>query len=105
METFPKISTKKLVIHGLNDFMYLNLNLNPQAPQFPGAPGLFFDVDSTPGSPPEDVDDGRIHRLFSRLDSAIWAYCGHYKKKQVKSLTKEEWAVQRPKVHYFLCYK
>ncbi|KAF9457402.1 hypothetical protein BDZ94DRAFT_1273316 [Collybia nuda] len=99
METSPKISEKKLALHGLDDFMYLNLNLNPQAPQFPGAPGLFFDVDSDPGSPPsEDVDDPIPRRLFSRLTSAIWLYCGQYEIRQVLSLTKEEWAIQSPKV-------
>lgn len=101
METFPKISKKKLALHGLDDFMYLNLNLNPQAPQLPGAPGLLFDVDSNPGSPPGDDDDDRIHRLFARLESAIWLYCGQYKMKQVMSLTKEEWAEQLPKVFFF----
>lgn len=102
MGTFPSISEENFALHGLDDFAYLSLDLNPQAPQLPGAPGLFFAVDSEPGSPPAEKDaNDEILRLFSRLQSAIWLYCGQYKMTQVPSLTKEEWGAQLPKVSYF----
>lgn len=103
-ETLPKISEKKLAVHGLNDFMYLNLDFNPHAPQVPGAPGLYFDIDSDPYVLPAEDDWPKIMRLFSRIQPKIWIYCGHYKMNRVHSLTKEEWASQSPKVRLVLLF-
>ncbi|KAJ6544249.1 hypothetical protein B0H19DRAFT_298256 [Mycena capillaripes] len=41
--TFPPISDEYFPKTGLKRFMYLNLLINPQCPEVPGAPGLFFD--------------------------------------------------------------
>jgi hypothetical protein len=96
--TFPKISKKNLALHGLDNFMYLNLDFNPHAPQVPGAPGLFFDVNSDSDTPPSGDERPSTMRLFSRIQRKVWLYCGQYLLKRVASLTKEEWAEQLPKV-------
>lgn len=87
------MAQKFLDVHHMDDFMYLNLNMNPHAPQVPGAPGLFFDADDMV----EPVDDSwsKIKRVFSRIDSAQWEYMGQYKMEPVASLTMEEWNEQR----------
>jgi hypothetical protein len=36
------VPQKKFAVHGLDDFTYPNLDLNPYAPEVSGAPGLFF---------------------------------------------------------------
>ncbi|KAF5374203.1 hypothetical protein D9758_004624 [Tetrapyrgos nigripes] len=43
--TFPKISRKFFEKHGMADFIYINMDYNPHAPQVPGAPGLKFSRD------------------------------------------------------------
>lgn len=41
-ETFPRVAQKFLGEHHMDDFMYLNLDMNPHAPQVPGVPGPAF---------------------------------------------------------------
>ncbi|EPQ59832.1 hypothetical protein GLOTRDRAFT_29443, partial [Gloeophyllum trabeum ATCC 11539] len=48
-DTCPKIKRSRVAIHGLKDFMYLNLELNPYAPKSPGDPGFFFALESISG--------------------------------------------------------
>ncbi|PBK65592.1 hypothetical protein ARMSODRAFT_891695, partial [Armillaria solidipes] len=88
-ESFPRVAQKFLDVHHMDDFMYLNLAMNPHAPQVPGAPGLFFDAD-------EPVDEiSKTRRVFSRIRSKQWEYMGQYKMEPVASLTTEEWNQQR----------
>lgn len=87
--TFPKIANEKFRIHGLDDFMYLNLTYNPSAPQMPGAPGLFC---TTPGRPAYDWP--MVQRVLTRIDNSAWHYVGQYKLTPAPSLTKEEWAAE-----------
>ncbi|KAK0227035.1 hypothetical protein EDD85DRAFT_890796 [Armillaria nabsnona] len=88
-DTFPRVAQSFLREHHMDDFMYLNLAMNPHAPQVPGAPGLFFDAD-------EPVDEfSKTRRVFSRIRSAQWEYMGQYKMEPVASLTTEEWNQQR----------
>ncbi|KAK0492801.1 hypothetical protein EDD18DRAFT_1079208 [Armillaria luteobubalina] len=91
-ETFPTIAQKFLDIHHMDDFMYLNLNMNPHAPQMPGAPGLFFSSLSDEG----DAEWSRsgIHRVFSWIDSGKWQYMGQYTMERAAPLTMEEWSRQ-----------
>lgn len=92
-DTFPRIRKEKLQEHGLDDFMCLNLDLNPCAPATPGAPGLFFSLRRGTAEPwPE------IQRVICRLSSSKWLYQGQYKMTPCASLTKEEWAQESPKV-------
>ena len=90
-QTFPKIKDSRLATHGLDDFMFPNLSYNPHAPEIPGAPGLFFTSRSAGKEWPE------VQRVVSRLQSGEWLYVGQYKLAPVESLTKEEWAAQKPK--------
>ncbi|KAK0448084.1 hypothetical protein EV421DRAFT_2033136 [Armillaria borealis] len=92
-ETFPRVAQKFLDVHHMDDFMYLNLNMNPHAPQVPGAPGLFFEADDM--VEPVDELGSKIKRVFSRIDSAQWEYMGQYKMEPVASLTMDEWNEQR----------
>lgn len=92
-ETFPNIRKDKLREHGLNDFMCLNLDLNPCAPATPGAPGLFFTTHWGPANPWP-----KIQRVVCRLSSGKWLYQGQYKLAPSESLTKEEWARESLKV-------
>ncbi|KAG5639141.1 hypothetical protein H0H81_006400 [Sphagnurus paluster] len=91
--TFPDIRKELLEEHGLDDFMYPNLDFNPHAPEMPGAPGLFF---AAIGRPADDWP--QINRVITRISSGIWQYQGQYKMTPVESLTKEEWAAQKYKV-------
>ncbi|KAG5639135.1 hypothetical protein H0H81_006394 [Sphagnurus paluster] len=93
--TTPVIGKKFFDKHGLDDFMYPNLDLNPHAPEVPGYPGLFF------GCNGPDVQDKRpqVYRLITRLASAVWQYQGQYLLASAPPLTKAEWAYQSPKVH------
>ncbi|KAK0448079.1 hypothetical protein EV421DRAFT_1706116, partial [Armillaria borealis] len=98
-ETFPQVAQKFLREHHMDDFMYLNLNMNPHAPQVPGAPGLFFDADV-----PVDALS-KIRRVFSRINSKQWEYMGQYKMEPVASLTTDEWKQQRKTVRLFWASK
>jgi hypothetical protein len=91
--TFPTIAKPKLAVHELDDFMYLNLILNPYAPETSGAPGLFFAPSDWPAEEWEQVQ-----RVISWLDRSQWQYVGQYQLAPVASLTKEEWAKQTDKV-------
>ena len=91
--TFPSISKEKFAVHGLADFMYPNLNLNPYAPEIPGAPGLFFVADNKPaGKWPWKP----IQRVIVRIEAGKWQYMGQYRMEPATSLTKDEWASQKP---------
>ncbi|KAF8553944.1 hypothetical protein OG21DRAFT_1164532 [Imleria badia] len=92
--TFPSIRPDLLARHGLNDFMYLNLFINPHAPQWPGAPGLWF----SPGVNWEARERPGIWRVLVRLKSNCWLYVGQYQCTPALSLTIEEWKSQAPRV-------
>jgi hypothetical protein len=85
---FPSISKERVAQHGYDDFMYLSMKYHPNAPQVPGAPGLFFNAGETD-------EDWRtwpeIQRAFTRLQSGIWLHVGMYQLKFSKPLSKEEW--------------
>lgn len=94
--TFPKISDKmkRKGNHTYDDFMYLPDDYQPEAPQIPGAPGLWLNVSSESAG---TWYKGQVMRLFTRIaitPVALWLYQGQYELKPVKSLTKEEWAAQ-----------
>jgi len=83
---FPKIGSKKLAEHGMDDFMYLHLKYHPYAPQCPGGGGLWFSPEWY-GEPWQGV-----HRVFTRdWALSIWQYMGQYEVKTTASLTLAEW--------------
>ncbi|THU78144.1 hypothetical protein K435DRAFT_845899 [Dendrothele bispora CBS 962.96] len=92
---FPNISQERVEKHGYNDFMYLNLNLNPHAPQVPGAPGLYFNATARPLIADDDEDDKvdnwpDLQRVYVRLEGGVWLKVGIYKMTRSKPLSKEE---------------
>ncbi|KAF9817669.1 hypothetical protein IEO21_03325 [Rhodonia placenta] len=101
VDTFPSPSDEKVAIHGLNDFMFITLDLHPHAPLNPGDPGLFLNMvpaDGTWGNARQVV------RVFVRLrdtPKALWQYSGNYRMYPSESLTREEFARQPPLVSLF----
>ncbi|KAF6743068.1 hypothetical protein DFP72DRAFT_977751 [Ephemerocybe angulata] len=90
----PPISPEKLAKHGLNDFLYFNLNYQPEAPGVPGARGLRFGVIGTHAPP---WTDG-IMRVITRTQTspkALWQYQGQYELVPSRSIAVEEWERQR----------
>ncbi|KAH7927930.1 hypothetical protein BV22DRAFT_241127 [Leucogyrophana mollusca] len=86
--TFPRIQQKFVNIHGLNDFMFCNLEYNPAVPRWPGAPGLYFE------SWRSFQDWPRIQRVLVRLRDNAWHYVGQYQLTPAPALTGEEWRCQ-----------
>ncbi|KAI0059319.1 hypothetical protein BV25DRAFT_1779002, partial [Artomyces pyxidatus] len=85
--TFPKISAKNYALHGYKDFMYLNLEFNPNVPRLAGETGLWFSSRPAEGVRP-------IYRTFVRRDLNSWLYLGQYKVTAAASLTRQEWLFQ-----------
>ncbi|TFY68478.1 hypothetical protein EVG20_g3536 [Dentipellis fragilis] len=87
--TFPTISPDKLAMHGLNDFMYINTEFNPFAPQEPGETALFFIAGLIDGKvwPP-------LSRVFVKKEVGQWVYMGQYKVEEMQPLSAEEWLLQ-----------
>ncbi|KAF5329336.1 hypothetical protein D9619_009278 [Psilocybe cf. subviscida] len=82
----------KLKEHGMNDFMFMNTEFQPQAPEVPGAPGLWFNPN----------DNGHIgrHRVFTKINMANpnnkWLYVGQYDVRLANPsrLSVQEWRAQ-----------
>jgi hypothetical protein len=91
IHTFPPIAQKHVDRHGLRNFMFLNRDFNPYAPQIPGAPGLFFECE-------EYTKERGIQRVFTRLAVNEWQQEGFYELVPCLSLTKDEWRAQKPSV-------
>ncbi|KAK0445467.1 hypothetical protein EV421DRAFT_1936332 [Armillaria borealis] len=83
--TFPRIGKKFIDLHGDIEYMYLNLDYNPHAPQVPGAPGLFYGWEG---------DGTEIFRLIVCIGRNEWTYVGEYKTGPCAPLTVEEWNSQ-----------
>lgn len=89
---FPTIGKDKLKQHGLNDFMFMNTEFQPQAPEVPGAPGLWF-------NPNEKGNIGRF-RAFTKINCGKpnnkWLYVGQYEVclANPSRLSMQEWRAQ-----------
>jgi len=94
--TFPKIGPGILAKHGMNDFAYMNIDYQPEAPQVPSAPGLFFDCEMA------DCDLDDLYRVLTRIQPSQWKYMGQYgiKRSHRPALTKEEWASEKNRVSF-----
>lgn len=90
VETFPTIAAEKFADHGYDNFMGLNMDYHPNAPQTVGAPGIWLDCD------PFDWSRDPLQRVLSRISSypALWLYCGQYRIIRSEPLTTAEWAMQ-----------
>lgn len=89
----PKISQALVAVHGMDDFMYLNNEMQPVAPSVPCAPGLFI------GREGSQYTTG-IKRLFTRLGANQWLYVGQYElaRSEPPCMTAAEWRDQCAKV-------
>ena len=92
----PTPCDEKLAKHGYNDFMFLALDRQPEAPRIPGTHGLWLQIGM--GKAPSWKHG--IMRLFTRVNDkpALWQYQGQYEVKPSISMTREEWARQSPAV-------
>ncbi|KJA18199.1 hypothetical protein HYPSUDRAFT_191261 [Hypholoma sublateritium FD-334 SS-4] len=90
----PKISQALVAVHGMDDFMYLNNEMQPVAPSVPCAPGLFI------GREGSQYTTG-IKRQLIRLDAKQWLYVGQYQlaRSEPAYMTAAEWREQCPKFH------
>ncbi|KIM42680.1 hypothetical protein M413DRAFT_26695 [Hebeloma cylindrosporum] len=90
--TYPPIGAHFLAKHGMNDFMYINKKYQIEAPEIPGAPGLFFCTGDTHAS------DVSARRVLVSIKQGIWQYLGQYQMARSCTpspfLTTEEWAAQ-----------
>lgn len=101
-ETFPRPRKKFLDKHGMDDFMFLPTEYQPEAPQLPGAPGLWFCT--TAG---EDLV-GTL-RVFVKVilaagsKKSVYQYQGMYEVHAANppSLTVQEWCDQPPRVSQY----
>jgi len=96
---FPPIGKKFLDLHGMDDFMYLNPDFQPEGPQVPGAPGLYFNLE-------KGGDFSQIMRVLTRLKVGVWQYMGMYRvnRSERPALTKAEWLSQSTKVSTYCLY-
>ena len=94
--TFPNIDENKLVKHGLeNNWGFLNLDFNPNAPQHPGDPGLFFTFN------PAWKGQVMVKRIFVRMNTSKWLYIGKYKFTPTDPLKGPEFSMQNEKVSVY----
>ncbi|KAF5390996.1 hypothetical protein D9757_003981 [Collybiopsis confluens] len=92
-DVFPRIGGSHLARHGRTNWMFLNnCTYQPNAPNGPGKPGLFYD--SLPFSP--DDQDDTIQHFFFCLGPNEWLYAGDYQMFVAESLTQTEWVMQTP---------
>ncbi|KAH6873721.1 hypothetical protein BKA70DRAFT_1352592 [Coprinopsis sp. MPI-PUGE-AT-0042] len=84
-EAFPHIG--KDFTHGLTDFMYPGPDSQPGAPEVPGAPGLWLDLEDETGTHWIASGGERPKRLFTRImkQPCLWQY-------------QEEWRQQKATV-------
>lgn len=78
-ETFPKPARRFFDVHGMDDFMFLPTQYQPEAPLLPGAPGLWFCSD-----PYYDRFD-QMQRVFVKVvpvvgsKESVYQFMGMYK--------------------------
>lgn len=93
-EVQPIIGDLYRIDHDMDDFFYMNTEYQPEAPEVPGAPGLWFSTES--GS------DIGLRRVFTKIKDRTakhdnkWLYVGQYElcAATPSSLTVAEWRAQ-----------
>ena len=98
IDTFSNVDPVKFRERGYGRFMCLNLLYNPFAPQFPGAPGLFFAL----------RDHSRWPRarelVISRYGPHRWNYMGIYNIQKGAALSAQEFSSLDESVSYILLF-
>jgi len=76
--------------------MFPNNVMNPYLPEYPGAPGLFFNANVDLEDEEEDKDwIGKTDfELIARVASKKWRYKGTYRLRKSEPLSVEEWQQQ-----------
>ena len=89
----PRIGRAALARHGMDDFMYLNNEMQPVAPSVPCAPGLFIGREGS-------QDTTGVKRQFTRLGPNEWLYVGQYElaPSDPPHMRPAEWREQCPRV-------
>lgn len=93
-EVEPAIGELHRCDHSMRDFSYANTDYQPEAPEVPGAPGLWFSTE--PGS------DFGMRRVFTKIKDRTakqdnrWLYVGQYdiRAANPSSITVAEWRAQ-----------
>ena len=96
--TFPSPARKFLDVHGMDDFMFLPTEYQPEAPLLPGAPGLWFCID--PGYASDLFE--KMRRVFVKVvpvvgsKASVYQFMGMYELRPAVPpyLTVEEYAAQ-----------
>ncbi|KAI0666109.1 hypothetical protein C8Q78DRAFT_985175 [Trametes maxima] len=91
MDTFPKPGADKFAVHGRANFMCINLQWNPNAPQVPGHGGLFFDSTFPGDAWTAREKHSPLQVLFVRLSGNKWLYLGEYEVGEAPALTTAQW--------------
>jgi hypothetical protein len=90
VDSIPIISMTKYQEHGFwGKYLYLGLDLQPLAPQTPGAPGIWFSVGYEGG-----YWNHGIVRAFTRIKEnpkCLWQYQGQYEVRPTRSISVDEW--------------
>ncbi|KAF5329768.1 hypothetical protein D9619_009284 [Psilocybe cf. subviscida] len=98
-EVEPAIGELHRCDHSMRDFSYANTDYQPEAPEVPGAPGLWFSTE--PGS------DFGMRRVFTKIKDRTakqdnrWLYVGQYdiRAANPSSITVAEWRAQPAAFH------
>lgn len=103
VKTFSTPKESFLRRHGMNDFMYVNTDYQPHAPEVPGAPALWFDCEVATIAYINKRTLTKIQDTESEHNDK-WLYVGHYDDMPADPpfLTVEEWEAQLPKVSHIL---
>jgi len=94
--TWVDIKTTVGPIKGGTEIMFPNNVMNPYLPEYPGAPGLFFNANVDLEDEEEDKDwIGKTDfELIARVASKKWRYKGTYRLRKSEPLSVEEWQQQ-----------
>lgn len=103
-ETFPSPARKFLDVHGMDDWMFLPTEYQPEAPLLAGAPGLWFCI-----NPDHHIQQTK--RVFVKAvpevgpKASVYQYMGMYKVAPATPLhlTVVEYATQSAKVRRVIC--
>lgn len=76
----------------------IHKSLHPNAPTFPGAPGLWM---CACGGCPDTMEDMRLLVRVQTKPKALWQYMGQYDIRTSDPLSLQEWAMQSNQVRMF----
>jgi hypothetical protein len=96
MNLTPKISAKKLEVHGFNHWMTPNVDFYPSLPAKPGWPGFILRIDNNLEE--WRPEEGNEFRVVVKKGSRFLEYIGQYEMVRLEDITADEWNQQPTKV-------